>query len=76
MNSINAIINIAENLKSEITDRESNLERICVTFMPEGPERKRFGDLYGTELMTELVVLTKLRSALEKVQKELAEIKV
>ena len=76
MNSVNALVNIAEDLKREIADREAHLEWLTVTFMPEGPKRERWIDLYGSELMSLVFILTKLRIALEKVKKELDEIKV
>jgi hypothetical protein len=76
MDSIVALINIAEDLKADIASREAFIELLIVLCPRDELEARRFKDRNGMLAMEEQFIITKLKVALESLQKEMAKIKV
>ena len=76
MDSVVALINIAEDLKADIASREAFIELLSVLCPRDALEARRFKDRNGMLVMEEQFIITKLKVALESLQKEMAKIKV
>jgi hypothetical protein len=76
MDSIVALINIAEDLKADIASREASIEFLISLCPKEELEARRFKDRNGMLVMEERFIITKLKVALASLQKEMAKIKV
>jgi len=76
MNSVVALINIAEDLKKDIASREAFIELLSVLCPRDEIEARRFKDRNGTLAMEETLIISKLKVALASLQKEMAKIKV
>jgi len=75
MDSIVALINIAEDLKTDIASREEFIELLSVLCPRDEMEARRFKDRNGTLVMEERFIISKLKVALENLQK-MAKIKM
>ena len=76
MDSIVALINIAEDLKKDIASREAFIELLISLCPRDEIEAIRFRDRNGPLAMEERLIISKLEIALARLQKEMAEIKV